>query len=81
MFAGFQQSLIQCFALVLLVCGAVLLTLEAQQPQKENVETKFWEGIVPLLIASVLSGGFICHVVYKVLILSSCRVMSFASHA
>ncbi len=47
----------QCLALVLLVCGAVLLSGEAQHMHKEGAENKFWEGVVPLLTASMLSGA------------------------
>jgi hypothetical protein len=53
---GMRQSFAQCFALLLLVCGAALLSGEAKTMQKEGVENRFWEGIVPVLTASLLSG-------------------------
>lgn len=54
---GQKQSPMQCLALVMLMAGAALISGDsAQQKDGKASENKFWEGVVPLMLASVLSG-------------------------
>lgn len=46
----------QILALLLLVCGAALLGGETKHLHEEGRENKFWQGVVPILGASMLSG-------------------------